>query len=133
VPAQPLAPSLPPAPPAVATSTTVPAALDTTDVIAAYKALYDTLGRAYWEASDINAKDQIQGTRDAIYDILTDFNIGQLQTNTAAYLALTARIKHANGALEKIKDEINQITKNITTAASVVSAITKVLNIAAMF
>jgi hypothetical protein len=94
-----------------------------------YKALYDTLGRAYWEASDINAKDTIQGVRDAIYDILTDLNIAQLKANTALYLAVMPKIRHTNAALGKIKDDIGSITKNINTAATVMASITKVLTI----
>jgi hypothetical protein len=109
------------------------ATLDTPEAIEAYQALYDTLGRAYWEASDINAKDTIQGARDAIYDILTDLNIAQLKANTALFLALIPKIKHTNAALEKIKDDISGITRNITTAASVIAAITRALSIAAMF
>jgi hypothetical protein len=112
---------------------TEPATLDTPEAIAAYKDLYDILGRAYWEASDIDAKDRIQGARDAIYDILTDLNIAQLKANTALFLALVPKIKHTNQALDKIKDDISSITRNITTAASVMGAITRVLSIAAMF
>ena len=110
-----------------------PAALDTDAAIEAYRNLYDTLGRAYWEASDIDSKDRIQGARDAIYDILTDLNIAKLKANTALFLALAPKIKHTNQALEKIKDDIASITRNITTAATVVAAITRALNIAAMF
>ena len=67
---------------------TTPPSLADPETIAMYKSLYDTLGRAYWEASDINAKDTIQGARDAISDILTDLNIAQLKANTALYLAV---------------------------------------------
>jgi len=127
------APAAPPVIPAAAPLTTVPPALEGPDAIATYQALYDTLGRAYWEASDLSSKDTIQGARDAIYDILTDLNIAKLKANTALYLALLPKINHSNEALKKIQGDINNITKNITTAASLISAITKVLNIAAMF
>ena len=113
--------------------TTVPPVLEGPDAIATYQALYDTLGRAYWEASDLPSKDTIQGARDAIYDILTDLNIAKLKANTALYLALIPKIRHANESLEKIKDDIGDITKNITTAGTVIAAITRVLSIAAMF
>lgn len=104
-----------------------PAPLADPDIIAAYRTLYDTLGRAYWEASDINSKDIIQGARDAIYDILTDLNIAQLQANTALFLALIPRVRQVNVALGKIEDEITSITKNINTASSVIASITKML------
>jgi hypothetical protein len=107
---------------------TTPPALANPDTIVTYKALYDTLGRAYWEASDINAKDTIQGVRDAIYDILTDLNIAQLKANTALYLALIPKVRHTNKALANIKDDIGSITKNINTASTVIVSITKVLS-----
>jgi hypothetical protein len=108
---------------------TTPPSLADPETIAMYKSLYDTLGRAYWEASDINAKDTIQGARDAISDILTDLNIAQLKANTALYLAVMPKIRHTNAALGKIKDDISSITKNINTAATVMASITKVLTI----
>lgn len=119
--------------PSAGAATDLPPALEGTEVVATYQTLYDTLGRAYWEASDLQSKDTIQGARDAIYDILTDLNIAKLKANTALYLALIPKIKHSNEALRKIQDDINSITKNLTTAANVVTAITRVLNIAAMF
>jgi hypothetical protein len=106
-----------------------PAPLADPDTIAAYRTLYDALGRAYWEASDINSKDVIQGARDAIYDILTDLNIAQLQANTTLFLALIPRVRQVNGALSKIQDDITGITKNINTASSVIASITKILTI----
>jgi hypothetical protein len=108
---------------------TTPPDLANPDTIVMYKALYDTLGRAYWEASDLNAKDTIQGARDAIYDILTDLNIAQLKANTALYLALIPKIRHTNAALKQIKEDINSITKNINTASTVIASIAKVLSI----
>ncbi|WP_035354613.1 hypothetical protein [Edaphobacter aggregans] len=122
-----------PATSAPADPAALPPALDSPAAIEAYQALYDTLGRAYWEASDIDSKDRIQGARDAIYEILTDLNIARLKANTALFLALAPKIKHTNAALDKIKDDIAHITRNITTAASVVAAITRALSVAAMF
>jgi hypothetical protein len=92
--------------------------------------LYDILGRAYWEASDVTAKDTIQGVRDAIYEILTDLNRAKLDANTALFLALKSKIRDSNKALEEVKDRINTITKNISTASSVIAAIAKVVSIA---
>ena len=112
-----------------AEDTALPPALSNPDLIATYKALYDMLGRAYWEASAINTKDTIQGARDAIYDILTDLNIAQLEANTARYLAVIPKIRHTNAALEQIKDDIGNITKNLNTASSVIAGITKALSL----
>ncbi|MBS1822426.1 MAG: hypothetical protein JST61_10700 [Acidobacteria bacterium] len=131
--ATPPAPPQTAAPPTAQPITSVPPALQAPDVIATYQTLYDTLGRAYWEASDLQSKDTIQGSRDAIYDILTDLNIAKLKASTALYLSLIPRIRRSNEALKQIQGDIDSITKNIATATSVISAITKVLNIAAMF
>jgi hypothetical protein len=114
------------------TPATLPPALTNPDTIQTYRTLYDVLGRAYWEASDITAKDTIQGARDAIYEILTDLNIAKLDANTALFLALKTKIRDSNKALEEIKDRINTITKNISTASSVIAAIAKVASIAPM-
>jgi hypothetical protein len=108
----------------------LPPALTNPDTVETYKSLYDILGRAYWEASDINAKDTIQGARDAIYEILTDLNIAKLEANTALFLSLKTKIRDSNKALEEIRDKVNGITKNISTASSIVAAIAKVVSIA---
>jgi len=107
--------------------------LPTPDQRAYYQDLFDSLGDAYWEASDINRKDQVKAAQDEAYDILTQLNQADLATNTAAFAALCAKVKITNVALKKIKDEITQITQNISTGASVISAITKVLSLAPMF
>ncbi|MCU1225766.1 MAG: hypothetical protein JWQ42_3859 [Edaphobacter sp.] len=113
--------------------------MGTTDVLQnpatvdAYQALYDSLGRAYWDASDIGSKDLVQGAREAIYDIITELDEAQLDANTAALLALKPKIKDANEVLEKIQAGINGITRNINTASRVISGINKVLAIAAAF
>ncbi|RZU42339.1 hypothetical protein [Edaphobacter modestus] len=117
VPQSSLAPSLPPA-------------LTNPDAVTTYKSLYDVLGRAYWESSDLTAKDTIQGARDSIYEILTDLNAAKLEANTALFLSLTIKIRDSNKALDEIKEKINSITKNISTASSVIAAITKVVSIA---
>ena len=98
-----------------------------------YQALYDSLGRAYWEASDINSKDLVQGARESIFDIITDLDEAQLDANTALFLALEPKIKQTCATLKKIQNDIDSITKNITTASKVVDGINKILGIAAMF
>ena len=108
----------------------LPPAFSNPDTVETYKALYDILGRAYWEASDLNAKDTIQGARDSIYEILTDLNIAKLEANTALFQSLKTKIRDSNKALDDIREKINSITKNISTASSVIASITKVLSIA---
>lgn len=112
------------------TSPDLPPAFSNPDTVETYKTLYDLLGRAYWDSSDLNAKDTIQGVRDSIYEILTDLNIAKLEANTALFQNLKTKIRDSNKALDEIKEKINGITKNISTASKVVAAIAKVLSIA---
>ena len=110
-------------------STAVPSVLQNPDPGATYQAAYDALGRAYWDASDIQSKDLIYGAQQAIGDILTAIDEQQLATNTALFIQLTPKIKAINAALTEIQKQIATITKNIDTAATVIAAITKVLSL----
>jgi hypothetical protein len=103
--------------------------LQNPDPGATYQAAYDALGKAYWDASDIEFKDLVYGAQQAIGDIITAYDEQQLATNTALFIQLTPKIKAINTALTQIQKNITAITKNIDTAASVISAITKVLSI----
>ena len=94
----------------------------------AYKLLYDSLGNAYWEASDISAKDQVYGAQKEVGEILTAINEQQLADNTALFAKMGAKILATNAALKKIQADIDQITKNISTAAKVTGAIAAVLS-----
>jgi len=114
-------------PKTVAPTVTGTPALTDQQTIDAYQDLYDTLGRAYWDASDLHSKDTIQGARDAVYDIITELDEKELEANTEKFQALVGTIKATNKALAEIQAQINQITKNISTAGSVLSAINKVL------
>jgi len=103
--------------------------LQNPDPGATYQAAYDALGRAYWDASDVHSKDLIYGAQQAIGDILTAINQQQLTANTALFVQLTPKIKAINTALAAIQEQITTITKNIDTAATVISAVTKVLSL----
>ena len=95
--------------------------------------LFDSLNDAYWQASTLDRKDQIKAAEDEAYDIVSMLDEADLTTNTVAFAELSAKIKITNAALEQIKTDITNITKDISTAASVVSAIDKVLSLAALF
>ena len=103
--------------------------LQNPDPGATYQAAYDALGKAYWDASDLHSKDLIYGAQQAIGDIVTAFDEQQLETNTELFIQLTPKIKAINTALKVIQDQITTITKNIDTAATVISAISKVLSL----
>jgi len=110
-------------------STPASPVLQNPDPGATYQAAYDALGKAYWEASDINSKDLVYGAQEAIGEIITAINQQQLATNTALFIQLTPKIKAINASLAQIKASITTITKNIGTAATVISAISKVLSL----
>jgi hypothetical protein len=95
----------------------------------AYQAVYDALGKAYWESSDLNMKDQIQGARDAVYNIITQIDEAELEANTNNFIGIMPEIKAANLALKAIQSEIGQITRNIQTAGTVIAVISKVLSL----
>lgn len=103
--------------------------LRTSDPADAYQAVYDALGKAYWESSDLNTKDQVQGARDAVYNIITQIDETELETNTNKFIAIMPEINAANAALKEIQVNIAKITKNIQTAGTVVAVISKVLSL----
>jgi lipoate synthase len=103
--------------------------LQNPDPGATYQAAYDALGKAYWDASDIQSKDLVHGAQQAIGDIITAIDEQQLATNTELFIQLTPKIKAINTALAQIQKDITIITKNIDTAATVISAVTKVMSL----
>jgi molecular chaperone GrpE (heat shock protein) len=108
------------------------ASIDTLQPIvpsAAYLALFDALGDAYWAASDLTAKDQIQGARDAVHRIITAINQVQLEADTAQLVTLTPYVTRTNEALKRLQADIANIVKRIEVAAEVESAIAKVLSL----
>ena len=106
-----------------------PAVLQNADPGDAYQALFDALGRAYWEASTVENKDLIHGAQESVGEIITAIDEQELADNTALFNQLAPKIKATNDALKKIQDQINNITRNISTAASVLAAIAKVLSL----
>lgn len=109
-------------------STTSPI-LQNPDAAATYQAVYDALGRAYWEASDINSKDLIYGAQEAIGEIITALDEQDLSNNTNVFNQLRPKIVAVNASLETIQAQISTITKNINTASTVISAISKALSL----
>lgn len=110
-------------------STTVPETLQPAVPSAAYLALFKALGDAYWAASDLTAKDQIQGARDATHRIITEINEAQLEEDTAQLINLSSYVTKTNEALKQLQVNISIIVKRIEVAAEVESAIAKVLSL----
>ncbi len=110
-------------------SSTTPTIFQIPDIADAYLATFNALGRAYWDASTIQEKDLIHGTQEAIGEILTEIDKQDIANNTALFIQLTPKISAVNKALQKIKDDINNITKNINTASTVLAAISKIMSL----
>jgi hypothetical protein len=110
-------------------STTSPPILQNPDPAATYQAVYDALGRAYWEASDINSKDLIYGAQEAVGEIITTLDEQDLASNTNVFIQLKPKIDAVNVSLRTIQTQISTITKNINTASTVISAISKALSL----
>lgn len=107
----------------------LPANLQPRDLIASYQAILDALSSAYWEASDMPSKDLIYGAEQSIQDIITTLTSSQVETLTKQFVALKPKIDATNAALTQIKAQVNQITKNIGTASTLVAGITKILSL----
>jgi hypothetical protein len=103
--------------------------LQNPDAAATYQAVYDALGRAYWEASDINSKDLIYGAQEAIGEIITTLDEQDLASNTNVFIQLKPKIDAVNVSLQTIQAQISTITKNINTASTVISVISKALSL----
>jgi hypothetical protein len=110
-------------------STTPTSILQNPDAAATYQAVYDALGRAYWEASDINSKDLIYGAQEAIGEIISALDAQDLATDTNVFIQLRPKITAVNASLQTIQTQISAITKNISTAATVIAAINKALSL----
>jgi len=110
-------------------STTSPSILQNPDAAAAYQNVYDALGRAYWEASDINSKDLVYGAQEAIGEILTALDEQDLANNTNLFIQLRPKIAAVNASLQTIEAQISTITKNIGTASTVIAVINKALSL----
>ncbi len=96
----------------------------------AYETLYEVLKRMYWEASTLECKDEVHGVMEEISDIIDQLNEQELSADTDVFVALQPRMAAANAALQKIQTDVAKITKNISTAASALAAIAKVVALA---
>jgi hypothetical protein len=110
-------------------STTSKSILQNPDAAATYQAVYDALGRAYWESSDISSKDLVYGAQEAIGEIISDLDQQGLASNTDLFLKLQPKIAAVNDSLKTIQEQISTITKNIQTASTVIAVINKALSL----
>src|SRR5690349_5989831 len=95
--------------------------------------LYSSLASAYWIASTITNKDRIRGAADAVYDILTALNRGDIKSRTKEYSSLQIMVNATTTELKALEDEIDSIIHVVGVATSVTQAIAKALDIAGKF
>jgi hypothetical protein len=95
-----------------------------------YETLFNALGDAYWAASDLTAKDQIQGARDAVHQILTEINKAELEENTTQLINLSPYVKRTNVALKQLQSDVSSIVRRIEIVSEVEGAIANVLSLA---
>jgi predicted restriction endonuclease len=99
----------------------------------AFQALYEALQDAYWDASDIQTKDQITGVMEVVSDILTDLDQQGVQQDNAALTAIKQQIASIQTKLDTLKTQIDSIIHNVATATQVASAIDTAVSYASKF
>ena len=95
--------------------------------------LYETLDKAFWVASTIEAKDMIRGLSEAVFDALTDLNRLDISSRTTDYQPIKTSITRINAKLDTLKSQIDQLVHEMQIAAQVAAAIDTAVSAAAKF
>ncbi len=98
---------------------------------ALYQELYQQLSKAYWVASTLEGKDQIHGTIDVLYDVITKINQTDFSNRTRAFQELSTEISKLNEQLEKLKGKLDQIIHAVGVVSQVTNAIDQAVKQAA--
>lgn len=98
-----------------------------------YQELYNTLNKAYWVATTIEAKDKIHGMAEVVFDVLTDLNRADLTSRTDEYVEITKKVTQVNTKLDDLKKEIDKYIEAVELAVRVTKAIDKALDTAAEY
>lgn len=101
------------------------------DLEDAYASLLNDLNEAYWAANDLSVKDQIYGFIEEVTKILAQLDAVDLEKRDAAYSGLLQQVKAVNKGLQDLQQQINTIIRRISTAATIISDVAKVLTVAA--
>ena len=101
----------------------------TSEVKAAYKALYDTYEVAIENTTDPGLLEVLNASQTNVDNVLTKNAMYVLNANTALFQALTDQIKSTNDELLVLKKQIEQVADRVSMAAQVLGAITTVLNL----
>lgn len=104
-----------------------PTAQDLND---AYSQLLNDLDTAFFAAS-LADQQQLKPIMDAVTDVITALNAADFSSRDAAFTVLSNQVKKANTQLQTLQQQINGVISRITTAATIVNGITKVVGLAA--
>lgn len=100
------------------------------EVCDAFQSLFDQLKDGYWAATTTEDKDTIKGLEDAVFDILTQLNQEDIESRDADFKALTGTVKGIVPRLEKLKNDIDQVVRNVKIATSVAQALDEAISLA---
>ena len=95
-----------------------------------FYALYNRLKDAYWAASTIEAKDQIQGARDLVNAILDTLDRADLLSDNAAMANFTQSLKATVSDLGDLQKQLDHIVHNVTVATQAIDAISEAFSVA---
>jgi hypothetical protein len=119
-------PSTPPSQPPAPAALVLPL---TPEQRAAYQDLYHKTETAIENTIDVGALEALNATQTDVGNVLTKDAMYQLHANTALYTALSDQIKTTNDGLAALKKQIAAISSNISTFATILAAVDKVLTL----
>jgi hypothetical protein len=103
------------------------------DVQAAFQDLYDNLSQAYWSASTIDAKDRIYGIEEIVFDVLTDLEKNDLETDDDAYKQVKADVSPVLDKLAALKKDIDNVIQAVKVATQVAGFLDKAIKLASKY
>ena len=99
----------------------------------AFQELYNQLRQAYWAASTIEAKDQIYGVKEVVYDILLELQKEKIESDTPRYKEIKGQIEAATKKIDALRKEIDTIVHAVKIAGAVAKGIDKAIELARKF
>ena len=94
------------------------------------QSLYDLLNKAYWYPSTIEAKDAINGSAQAVFQIITVLNQAALDSDSDQYKALKITVTAVNKKLTSVPAQIDNWIHDVGIATQVASVIDQALGYA---
>jgi len=101
------------------------------DLNDAYSQLLQDLNVAFNAAGNPDDQADLNDLIDMVTDVITQLNSADFSTRDAAFNALGAQVKAANTKLKTLQTQVDGIIGRISTAATIISDITKVASMAA--